>query len=1680
MKKQMIKKPMALLLVLIMVFSLLPSVALAADEGDTAPSTTSITTDLSTATENISITSGGDYTLTGSTTIYNVTIDTTDAKNKEVNLTLDGASIQIPDGYDKGKISALSISGDAKVNMIVKEGTTNTLSNECSSGGYGITMAANSSLNITGTGTLNVIGTINSLEAKTGSRVSIDDATVNISTSKNGSWSNCVYLQDTTLTVNSGSLNATVPNKKGAGISASIFLRGSDSHFIQNGGIVRAVNQTNGSSCCGIESDGTVEINGGTLFACGKANGIKIDKTMFIDDDAVVLAVCGNDGFPVKNAAWFYSTGKLVTKNGSGKGIVSLKLDYKNPITADTQIALKHKTTGAFAEEIAETLPIDAYYLAFSAKLGDQYGLTAGKKYVVTEDNEVYSATYTLKDFVAQPKLANALVSDLPESFTLSMPESVTSLKVNSSVKLGISPSYMVNWSSDSPSVATVDADGVVTALSAGTATITAECFGVTGTYELTTTVMSNTRPFTLTSDNPDVNVVISDGMVTYNPTSIKNGVFSYVLEDGDYTYAVSKEGFPVKEGMFTVSESGNNSVSISMYYNVEFNLTAGNGVDSIDGAIITVLDSQDTPVSGTNGQYDNLNGEYFYTVSCDGCYTASGSFDSYGTINLVLNKDRSGSGQADWSGAFNHDDSNAVIPVELPTSADNTYEKWATMVGTNNHGAAYAGTSVIIGGYLYITGNGYLNKIDTKTGKIISQTEAGTTGYIYDYLAYGDGTIFLSGSSYISAYEAETLNLLWRTSVGGEHSTQVNGSLNSKGTINKFRPIVYSNGYIFCGKNAFKTTSFEIDENGYNMPVFSIDDDFNWNSGVVVDDYYYVAAAQTLYAINYKMGEIIDKWKFSDNDEVYTWSGVTYSADTQRLYWASYSGAKFYTIKIDTTTGELISSRFCPSVNRKYTVDVSQESVCTPVVFNGRVYLVGQKGNVDVLNAEPTFQKNKYTLETIYTAQTPERTKIQGTPILCTAYATEKNDNTVYLYFQGYTKPSPIYVLKDSVAITSAKDVDVKVVASPTKTQFAFEQIATDKAGSLYFFNESGYLFCFEKLDSITTDSVVALFNALPSSKNITSESETQIKNARKAYDALTDEQKSAISGPISKKIIDAETALANLNKPSPDKDKDITVYFTLLGTEKDGANGTVNTLKRGNLTTWIARKSVTVKSGTKVGDVFSKVLDDNNYKYEGLSGNYIKKITIPSGVTLGQFDNGKLSGWMYTVNGKHPNVGLNDYELSNSDEIIWHYTDDYTEEEGSKKWGHKSYGSKTENNSKAKVSIDINAKIGNSGEATATVSSKEMKDSLKKALEAIKSSKKKLKPEIVVEVKADRKATSVTTTIPTVSEKEIVKAKGILSLKTPIGDVTFDTKALTAIAAEADGSDIKLTIEKVETSKDKVISSIARLNDRPVFNLSAVSKNKEIRNFKNGKVTFYLPYTLKKNEKKNCLRITHISDDGVQTVLSNSSYDESRKAMKGVTNHFSYYAVTYSDVVFDDVTNGKWFYDSVMYLVDKEIIKGKTEKTFAPNDNITRAEFVAILARMSGQKMSEAGKDFADVKNTSWYAKYVTWAVNAGIAKGMNESEFLPNANISRQDMSVMIARYADYMKKNISGTNEKIKFTDEEKIAVYANEAVNTMQKAGIINGVKAADGSYSFAPKNNATRAQAAKMIYQLAK
>lgn len=151
-------------------------------------------------------------------------------------------------------------------------------------------------------------------------------------------------------------------------------------------------------------------------------------------------------------------------------------------------------------------------------------------------------------------------------------------------------------------------------------------------------------------------------------------------------------------------------------------------------------------------------------------------------------------------------------------------------------------------------------------------------------------------------------------------------------------------------------------------------------------------------------------------------------------------------------------------------------------------------------------------------------------------------------------------------------------------------------------------------------------------------------------------------------------------VKKPIVDNDRNtIKVSFTMLGDDihfdkagETNLTGETHTLKANNLTTWVQKTTYTVDMNATVWDVIQKALKDNNMTCthtQSLNTVYIASVT-KGDLTIGEFDNGNLSGWMYTLNGKHPLLGVAQQYLENGDKIVFHYTDDYTVEEGSEAW--------------------------------------------------------------------------------------------------------------------------------------------------------------------------------------------------------------------------------------------------------------------------------------------------------------------------------------------------------------------------------------------------------------------------
>lgn len=346
------------------------------------------------------------------------------------------------------------------------------------------------------------------------------------------------------------------------------------------------------------------------------------------------------------------------------------------------------------------------------------------------------------------------------------------------------------------------------------------------------------------------------------------------------------------------------------------------------------------------------------------------------------------------------------------------------------------------------------------------------------------------------------------------------------------------------------------------------------------------------------------------------------------------------------------------------------------------------------------------------------------------------------------------------------------------------------------------------------------------------------------------------------------------------------IRVSFRLIGCEQaaQDVNLSVSSYLPAYVT-WIPTTTYTMKTGSTVYDVFMQAIRDNGLSQKGADRNYVESVQAPAvlgGYWLGEFDNGKNSGWMYTVNGKHPGLGLKEQTIQNGDVIIWHYVNDYSHEVAD--W---------------------------------------------------------------------------------------------------FNDPTHP--------ALGDG-------------------------------------------------TYYNGWL-------------HASD------ITPEQY---RKNGNGKSGNGSFRDVRISD----------WFYDDVNYVVEKGLFNGTSTTLFSPNVTMSRAMLVTVLYRLEGEPNVRGGSGFTDVPAGSWYANAVTWAADHGIVNGTSSTTFTPNADITREQMSAILYRYAAYKGYSIRSAASLSSYPDGAAVSSYARDAMAWAVGNGLIQG-----SGGKLMPGSGATRAQVAAILHR---
>lgn len=179
----------------------------------------------------------------------------------------------------------------------------------------------------------------------------------------------------------------------------------------------------------------------------------------------------------------------------------------------------------------------------------------------------------------------------------------------------------------------------------------------------------------------------------------------------------------------------------------------------------------------------------------------------------------------------------------------------------------------------------------------------------------------------------------------------------------------------------------------------------------------------------------------------------------------------------------------------------------------------------------------------------------------------------------------------------------------------------------------------------------------------------------------------------------------------------------------------------------------------------------------------------------------------------------------------------------------------------------------------------------------------------------------------------------------------------------------------------------------------------------------------------------------------------------------------------LFEDI-EASWAKPYIEALASQNIIQGVSENRFAPEEHITRAQFAVLLSRTLELPTQAYERIFSDVtEELAWAVQEIEAASRAGIVLG-SAGEFNPNGQITREQMVTMVIRALEFKNNSIlEGIAPQVTFADEASIQDYAKPYVGYAVELGIINGMES-EGNLVFAPTDHATRAQAAKMIYEM--
>ena len=313
-----------------------------------------------------------------------------------------------------------------------------------------------------------------------------------------------------------------------------------------------------------------------------------------------------------------------------------------------------------------------------------------------------------------------------------------------------------------------------------------------------------------------------------------------------------------------------------------------------------------------------------------------------------------------------------------------------------------------------------------------------------------------------------------------------------------------------------------------------------------------------------------------------------------------------------------------------------------------------------------------------------------------------------------------------------------------------------------------------------------------------------------------------------------------------------------------------------------------------------------------------------------------------------------------------------------------------------------------------------------------------------VVIAPEITERVTRVEVSIPASTVEQLrSQTKASLTISTPVAAVTIPNGGLGRLAG-TDGT-VTVTAERV----GRVVTlSVMTADGRSVTDIP-------------GGVTLAVPAA---GATPGTVAVL-IRDDGTREVVRKSV--EADGSVTIPLDGSARVEIADNSRQFDDVPAGSWAADAVAFASAREIFNGTSPTQFSPEQPMSRGMLAVALYNLENNPASAFVNLFSDVDSGAWYAEGVVWAASEGIVTGYGNGRFGPKDNITREQLAVMLWRYAG----KPAAESNRLDFGDAGQVSNWALDALCWATENGIING----KGAGVLDPAGYATRAETAQML-----